>query len=103
METTITTLLWICFIGLLMCLYTLHKQGEALDWFSQHENKRKFRKHFGSENITVFINDVGSVSLHLSVKGKSKELELGYRTALDLYKITQGKGIRKYLHEKGCI
>lgn len=91
------------FILGILCFFSLCQSAKAWEWFRDDKNKKLFRKHFGSENITTFINDVGNVTLLLSVRGETKELNLGYKDALDLYKETAQGSIRKYLHKKGCI
>lgn len=103
MQTVINILMVLCSVGFILVAWELRQQGKAMEWFSDGRNKRKFMKHFGSENINAFVDDVGNISLHLTVKGTCKEINLGYRNGLAIYRITKSGGIRKYLHKTGCI
>ncbi|UYA58203.1 hypothetical protein [Klebsiella phage DP] len=85
---------------IIMIVVTLHTEGAAHEWFSDHENINRFRKHFAREGITVFVSTPRrTVEFLWSENGgcHSKEVTLG--VAVKMMQATKDGGRRAYMRK----
>lgn len=87
-------------IFLVLCLYTLHQSGKAAEWFSCYENERRFKKHFGRENVISWVNHRDRVvTFVFSVRSVTHEKSVTFVEAIKIMNKTINGGVRKRLHK----